>query len=185
MSPLQTIANLDASLNASLFSMRSAEATTILLPITWLGEWTNVMILAVLVSAFLFRLRQYRLILALSVSTFGSLGFTYLTKLLVERPRPLYAIILENSSSFPSAHATIAVAFYGFLAYLLFEKTKNKLHHSLIVLAAIILILAIGFSRLYLGVHYLSDVLAGYLVGLAWLIAGITLAARKRSSPTI
>ena len=195
MNIVESITAADAWMNASLFSMRSDIATTIFLPITWLGEWTTVMIFVLIVAAFLLRSRQRRLILALSISTFGSLGVTYLTKLLIERPRPLDAILLENSSSFPSAHATIAVAFYGFLAYLLIKKIsaqggpapsrKNKLNRSLIIFSASVLILAIGFSRLYLGVHYLSDVLAGYLVGLAWLIVGITLVARKQSSPAI
>jgi undecaprenyl-diphosphatase len=82
---------------------------------------------------------------------------------------------VEHSFSFPSGHATIAVAFYGFLAFLAMRGTKRWEKSVNICFAGIAVVLLIGFSRLYLGVHYLSDVWAGYLVGALWLIAGISM----------
>ena len=79
----------------------------------------------------------------------------------------------ETFFSFPSGHATIAVACYGFIAYFLIRQTGTWRSRFNLSFAAIMLIAAIGFSRLYLGVHFLSDVLGGYLLGLLWLIIGI------------
>ncbi|MFT7053819.1 MAG: hypothetical protein ACJAU1_001376, partial [Psychromonas sp.] len=100
--------------------------------------------------------------------------FTYLGKLAFHRPRPELAVYMEASFSFPSGHATIAVAFYGFFGYLLIRFTQSWSQKVNILFATIIIIIAIGFSRIYLGVHYISDVWSGYLVGTMWLIIAIT-----------
>jgi len=101
--------------------------------------------------------------------------FTMLGKIAFHRPRPKLAIYIEHSFSFPSGHATIAVAFYGFLTYILirnFKQWKTKVN---IFFIGITLILLLGFSRLYLGVHYVSDVWGGYLIGTLWLIISISI----------
>ncbi|MEK7624966.1 MAG: phosphatase PAP2 family protein [Patescibacteria group bacterium] len=193
MNPLQSIIATDLQLSAFLISIRDAFTVKVFIGITWLGEIPTVLVLALAVSILLWQSKKFLPIIALWITIIGSESVTFALKLLLHRPRPLNAAILETSNSFPSGHATIAVAFYGFLAFLLLQKISRKLHRSLIITLTSIIILAIGFSRLYLGVHYLSDVLAGYLVGLTWLIIGIrlssrdtsTLPAKKQSSPTI
>jgi undecaprenyl-diphosphatase len=98
-----------------------------------------------------------------------------LGKIILHRSRPDTALYIENTFSFPSGHATIAMSFYGFLTYLLirnFSKWKRKTN---IFFSGFAIIILIGFSRLYLGVHYLSDVLGGYLSGAIWLIIAISL----------
>jgi len=97
---------------------------------------------------------------------------TFFAKIFFQRGRPLLAVFHETDFSFPSGHATIAVAFYGYLTYILIKSVKEKYKWPLIILAIIIIGL-IGFSRLYLGVHYLSDVIAGYLVGSIALVMAI------------
>lgn len=97
---------------------------------------------------------------------------TFFGKILFQRPRPLYAVFPETDFSFPSGHATIAVAFYGYLVYIL-VRSLNEKYNWLIMAISPLIILFIGFSRLYLGVHYVSDVLAGYLVGSLTLAIGI------------
>jgi len=113
--------------------------------------------------------------LPLLLTIAGAEIFTAISKIVFHRPRPELAIYLEHSFSFPSGHATIAVAFYGFLIYMLtrhFAKWKTRVN---VFFAGLIIILLIGFSRLYLGVHYVSDVWGGYLVGALWLIIGISI----------
>lgn len=90
---------------------------------------------------------------------------------LLQRPRPNeYRIINENGYSFPSGHSMISMAFYGFLIYLIYKYVKNKyLKWTLITLLGI-LIMLIGISRIYLGVHYTSDVIAGFLISISYLI---------------
>ena len=105
----------------------------------------------------------------------GSETFTALGKLAFHRPRPQTAVYAVNSFSFPSGHATIAVAFYGFVGYLLMRFVKNWNKRAIIFFLTILVIMAIGLSRLYLGEHYLSDVMSGYLVGIMWLIIVIAL----------
>lgn len=94
-----------------------------------------------------------------------------LLKNIVQRPRPTeYRIINENGYSFPSGHSMISMAFYGFLIYLICEYVKDKNLKILSVLILSILILSIGISRIYLGVHYTSDVLAGFMISISYLI---------------
>jgi len=98
-------------------------------------------------------------------------------KFIIQRPRPTeFRIIDERGYSFPSGHSMISATFYGFLIYLIYKNVKNKyLKYSLITMLAI-LILLIGTSRIYLGVHYTSDVLAGFLIAISYLIIFITVA---------
>ena len=94
-------------------------------------------------------------------------------KHLIARPRPTHSFYAESLASFPSAHATLAVAFYGLLFYFLISGMQNKLRPKIYYALLILFILLLGFSRLFLGVHFLSDVLAGYLVGVVWLVLGV------------
>ena len=96
-------------------------------------------------------------------------------KHIVQRPRPTeFRIIDESGYSFPSGHSMVSAAFYGFLIYLIYKNVKNKyLKWSLVTLLSILVIL-IGTSRIYLGVHYTSDVLAGFLISISYLIIFVT-----------
>jgi membrane-associated phospholipid phosphatase len=103
---------------------------------------------------------------------------SYVLKLLVQRPRPGFAEPLVDASgySFPSGHATSSAAFVMALALLATGWVKRWESRVYILLAAVALEAAIGFSRLYLGAHYLTDVLAGYTVGAFWATICITAA---------
>jgi len=107
-------------------------------------------------------------------------------KVAVHRPRPAYAtaLIQHATWSFPSGHAMGSLVGYGMLAYVLVSLIRGPRQAKLYIVAgAALLIAAIGVSRLYLGVHYLSDVLGGYAAGLLWLalcIVGVETARRWR-----
>lgn len=123
--------------------------------------------------------RRYYL-LGLYVSIFGSVILTLVGKYAFARERPSTALFHESLYSFPSGHATIAVAFYGFLLYTFFRETptfRSKLNLFFIALTVIILI---GMSRIYFGVHYVSDVWAGNLVGAMWMIIAIAMSECQR-----
>ena len=109
------------------------------------------------------------------VTLLGSQVFTQLGKLAFHRARPEFPVYVESSYSFPSGHATVAMALYGFFAYLLIHQTASWKAKVNFFFATVLIVFIIGFSRLYLGVHYLSDVWSGYLVGALWLVIGITL----------
>lgn len=99
-----------------------------------------------------------------------------LLKRILQRPRPEeFRIINESGYSFPSGHSMISMAFYGFLIYLIYKNVKNKYLKWTLITVLGILIVSIGISRIYLGVHYTSDVAAGFLVAIAYLIIYISM----------
>lgn len=144
--------------------------------VTLLGKWKMVAGFLLLVSLLLFIWNKKKFIIPLWVTVIGAELFSFVSKMIVHRPRPPSAFYIENSFSFPSGHATIAIAFYGFCAYILFRLCAQWKWKVNMIMAGIVVITFIGFSRLYLGVHYLSDVWGGYLIGTLWLLFGIALA---------
>lgn len=91
-------------------------------------------------------------------------------KSIFRRERPIESIIEESGYSFPSGHSMASLAFYGFLIYLLYKSSIQKKLKIFLITVLVIIIILIGTSRIYLGVHYLSDVLAGFSFTLAYLI---------------
>jgi undecaprenyl-diphosphatase len=80
----------------------------------------------------------------------------------------------ETNFSFPSGHSTTAMVLFGMISYFLIRNSTSRRQRILFLLLGLTIILLVGFSRIYLGVHFLSDVLGGYLLGATWLILGIT-----------
>ena len=98
-----------------------------------------------------------------------------LLKGILQRPRPTeYRIIEETGYSFPSGHSMISMAFYGYLIYLIYKYVKNKYIKWTSIVVLSLLICAIGISRIYLGVHYTSDVLGGFLISISYLVIFIS-----------
>ena len=96
-------------------------------------------------------------------------------KRILQRPRPTeYRIIQEIGYSFPSGHSMISMAFYGYLIYLIYRYVKNKYIKWISISLLSILICLIGISRIYLGVHYTSDVLGGFLISISYLVIYIS-----------
>lgn len=99
-----------------------------------------------------------------------------LLKRILQRPRPEeFRIINESGYSFPSGHSMISMAFYGFVIYLIYKYVKNKYLKWTLITILGMLIVSIGVSRIYLGVHYTSDVLAGFLIAISYLIIYISM----------
>ena len=92
-------------------------------------------------------------------------------KNILQRPRPDgFRLISESGYSFPSGHSMVSMAFYGLFIYLAYTKIENKNLRSIVCILLSILVVFIGFSRIYLGVHYASDVLGGFLISMSYLI---------------
>jgi len=175
------IVGADVRLAHLLALFRNPILTKIFFWVTLLGKWEVITVFTLSLFVSLWLLNHRRYILPMLAAILGSEAFTQLGKLLFHRHRPLSALYVERSFSFPSGHATVAVAFYGFLTYIVMRQAKRWETKVNICFAGIAVVLLIGFSRLYLGVHYLSDIWAGYLVGALWLIAGISLCEWLRS----
>ena len=108
----------------------------------------------------------------------SSLALMFFLKYLFHRRRPLYPLEAAKGLSFPSGHAIMSITFYGLLIYVIAQTIKNKLLKWSLIIGLCIFIQLIGFSRVYLRVHYASDVAVGYITGFSWLI--ISLKVLKR-----
>jgi undecaprenyl-diphosphatase len=131
----------------------------------------NVLIVELVVALVVFaKLRWRRAAVWLTVAMVGSLVLDLTLKYIYHRTRPTaYFGMAPHSYSFPSGHAMCSFCFYGVLAGLLSARTKPLGWRILIWFTAAALVIAIGLSRIYLGVHYPSDVVAGYLAAAVWV----------------
>jgi membrane-associated phospholipid phosphatase len=149
-------------------------------PVLAAGDITVAIVLAV-------RRAWLRLVLWVG-AVVGASVLDALLKAAYHRQRPIYAteFVHDRSWSFPSGHAMFSFVSYAVLAYLLLEQPRSRTVRRAMIAGAILLIVAIGFSRLYLGVHYASDVVAGYLAGGAWATACIIAyrIVRQRRTPS-
>lgn len=136
--------------------------------ITWFGGATCIILLTFILT---FIIKNKKICLLVGVNLVVITILNQILKAIVQRPRPSeYRIINESGYSFPSGHSMISMAFYGFFIYLIYKNIKNNYVKISLIIILTLLIIMIGISRVYLGVHYISDVCAGFLVSLSFLI---------------
>lgn len=146
----------------------SEKLTPVIKMITNFG---GAMVLSITTLLLLIIIKDKKIGVGILINLCTATGLNLILKSLLQRPRPTeFRIINETGYSFPSGHSMISMAFYGFIIYLIYEKVKNKYIKWTSITLLSILIVMIGFSRIYLGVHYVSDVLAGFLFSIAYLI---------------
>lgn len=165
--------NTDLKITNFFTYFRTPQLTALFIWVTFLGKWQIVggFLAAVSIILWLWKKRDYIAYFWLTL-LIGELA-AYLGKLSVHRIRPYNPVYFEDSFSFPSGHAVIAMIFYGFLGYFLIRKLKSRKQKAGIFFVCFVIIASIGLSRLYLGVHYLSDVFGGYSLGFLVLLAAI------------
>lgn len=164
----------DTQVIAAVHSASSAALTTIMMGVTMLGDWRVLTVLGVVFGIVWWRRGQRSKVVMLALAALGGAALDQLLKLFFHRMRPETAgeVINVQGYSFPSGHAMMSLCFYGMLIYLLVAE-RSRLARVIGLAAAIGLIGMIGLSRIYLGVHYPSDVLGGFTAGFAWLMANI------------
>lgn len=161
----------DRSVTAWVVSFRSDSLTPFFRFMTEMGDLIGYSIISVAIAAyFFFRHRSWRFIVqtlfVLSLSTLCNV----VLKRVINRARPAAEhLVSVNTLSYPSGHSMSAMAFYGFLIYLCFQMNMHRVARVLLVILLIFTILSIGLSRIYLGVHFPSDVAAGYIGGFIWI----------------
>jgi len=148
---------IDKSVLQSLYAARDLKLTFAFIGVTELGSIVTVLGLSVGVALILYLKKDFASIIGLAVAVGGAGITTYLLKHLIHRARPdvIYQAYIETGYSFPSGHATDSAALYGFLAFLILRIAPEKYRKPGALFCAFI-ILAVAFSRLYLGVHYFS-----------------------------
>lgn len=162
----------DSTLISFVQSFETPGLTDFMLAVTSLGSVRGIALLTAVFSILLFLFRSYRFGLFLIVSvSLGAGAFNRFLKEMFQRIRPdIHPIITEQGYSFPSGHSMGSLIFYGSLAILLFQANDSKIVRFSGVAAAILFIIWIGLSRIYLGVHFPSDVIGGYTAGIIWLL---------------
>lgn len=167
----EAFTRFDTELTLTLSQTLTSPALQAFYWITQLGDVRTLTVLGLAVTALLLFRKRWLLAASWSITLAGNGLLIRLLKWVFQRERPLHehGLLIEQGWSFPSGHASGALVAYGMLAYLLVRSTPRG-WHLLIVCAAIALILLIGFSRVFLQVHYFSDVIAGYMSGMAWLV---------------
>lgn len=179
-----SFSTVDANVNSWAVSIHSTALTQIARVIRYGFGTTALSIITLLIAVYLFY-RHYRNEALLAVGAMlGEFLIVDILKRLIHSARPLNGIIPETGFSFPSGHATAAAVFCGLLTYLIWKHFKSRNWRILSVVFLVSISLLVGFSRIYLNVHWLSDVLGAYSLGMFWLTFCV-LAFRLRSAKQV
>lgn len=167
---------VDARVAVWLHAHAAPALTPLMLLITNLHDARGISILAVTLAVLLIRRRDWFWLQALAVVLPGGMLLNVLTKFVFQRARPSFddPILALGSYSFPSGHVTAATLFYGLLAAYLMTWVAAWRWRVVIAMSAAFIVALVAFTRVYLGVHYLSDVLAAFAQAAAWLAFGLT-----------
>lgn len=145
--------------------------------VTFLASRNFITAVALLLIGYFLLVRRHRwYTLLVPVVALGSITLNLVLKNTYNRPRPLLPLVSASGLSFPSGHAMISASFYGLLVYLVMTHVRRqKVLRGVLIVLLVGLVLLIGLTRVYLRVHYASDVLAGFTAGLVWLLIAIPL----------
>ena len=170
-----SIHHFDRTVINFIQGLESPVMTSFMKLITFLGSSVFIILLSISILFFLYKVLNHRSELILFIAALiGSNILCILLKLFFHRARPdLHRLIEISGFSFPSGHATNAMTVYGILAFILWRNIRTKSGRSVLILISLIMILLIGISRIYLGVHFPSDVIAGYFTGGFWISIAI------------
>lgn len=160
---------IDEYVYSLISKLRSSDMTNIIKIITNIGG-TIIITVVTILSLFIFRNKKINICIILNLLGIFILN-NVLIKNIIARGRPSgINIIEENGYSFPSGHTAISTVVYGYLIYLIYNYVSNKKLKYVLISILSIIILVVGLTRIYLGVHYTSDVLGGYLLGISYLL---------------
>jgi membrane-associated phospholipid phosphatase len=170
------IGRADSSLSRWLENRRTDRLDDVTAVTSEAGGTLTITILAVLTASYAaWAWRRWREPMLVALAVIGEVGIFLLVTMLVDRERPPVEQLDEAppTSSFPSGHTAAAIVLYGALAVLASERARSALVRGLFLTVAVVVPLVVAVSRLYRGMHYLTDVLGGVLLGTAWLYAAV------------
>lgn len=175
--PGKGIKNYDDAITNYIISWRSPTLNQFFQVVTDMGDvYAYIVVTTIAVAYFIFKLKNKKFIFQLLGILLLSAISNIALKQVINRARPtLEHMVVVKTLSYPSGHAMSAMAFYGFLIYLTFRIKMSRWLRSFLIFIFTFLILAIGISRIYLGVHFPSDVAGGFIAGLIWVALCIVL----------
>lgn len=160
----------DTAITSFFYSLRSPAMTVLMKTLSFFGGMYVLGIAIISMIAMLYQ-KHKKDAAVFAFILFSGVALNWLLKFIFQRPRPHFMpLVYENSYSFPSGHAMNAFIFYTCLSCFIFLKMRNRGVGYVLIAGSILLIGLIGISRIYLGAHYPSDVLAGYAAGLCWFL---------------
>ena len=167
--------NLDIKILKLIESIRTENLNDFMIFVTNIGSAEFIIATTLLISLFFIIYKKWKLLIVFILSTAIGNSFMYIIKNIIARDRPnvISQLVIEETYSFPSVHSFISISFYGFLFYLLYKFSDRHIMKMLTLFLLIFIVIIIGFSRMYLGVHFPSDILCGYILGLLWLLLTI------------
>lgn len=168
------INKIDHHIENIVINMRNQKLTNFMITITNLSSAYSLIVISILLLAIIKNKKIPTLIIINLIFSFLTSQFA---KIIMQRERPINISLVEAIGfSYPSGHSLISMAYFGFIAYLLYKhRTNNKLTKVILITTLFITILIIGFSRIYLGVHYFSDVIGGFLLSCSYLMIFINI----------
>ena len=147
--------------------------------ITFYGNHSFLVPANLLMIVVLLYYKQKKWATANTIAALAGVGLMSMLKKILARPRPSHPLVEGISNfSFPSGHAMMSLMFYGMLILLCLQFLNNKAYKTVAIFLLVTIILLIGFSRLWLRVHFITDVLAGYAIGLCWLSISMLLSEK-------
>lgn len=165
---MEIINTLDDFIYELLIKMQNPIVTSIM---TFISFLASAITLITLSFSFLFLIKNKKNSKLIMLNLILVFILNRILKVIIARPRPeRLRLVLEDGYSFPSGHSMVSFAFYGFLIYLIYDNFKNKKIKCLLIIVLSLLILIIGISRIYLGVHYVTDVIGGFLFAFIYLV---------------
>jgi undecaprenyl-diphosphatase len=178
---------LDMKVAAWLHAHATPALTSFMLAVSYVNSTVAISVWGAILALVIARMREWYWMLTVALSVAGGLAMNVLLKHAFERARPRFddSLVSLDTYSFPSGHTAAATVFYGVLAAFLVSRYRGKRLSALIVIGAIAAVLLVAFSRIYLGAHYLSDVVAAAAASTAWLalcLMSVHGRARKRKS---
>ncbi|WP_102272941.1 phosphatase PAP2 family protein [Cytobacillus massiliigabonensis] len=165
------IVHFDSVVISFVQGMENPSLTVAMKIFTFIGDTKSVIVLAILVIIFLYVVLKHRIELILFITAIiGSALLNQLLKYTFQRARPeLHRLIEIESYSFPSGHAMNAFTVYTVISFLLWRHIPSRAGRTVLIIISALMIFTIGISRIYLGVHYPSDIVAGYFASGCWL----------------
>lgn len=172
------ITSLDEWTHAQVLKIRDPQKTRLLLMITNISGTYTLIALSI---ALFFLIKNKKAPLYISLNLIFVFLTSQIAKIIFLRPRPSGINLIEETGySYPSGHSMVSMAYFGFIAYLIYKANLKKPLKWASITLIFLTVLSIGFSRVYLGVHYLSDVVGGYLLAIAYLMLYICIINKER-----
>ncbi|WP_149276321.1 phosphatase PAP2 family protein [Pareuzebyella sediminis] len=168
----ELVGGVDQQVTDYVLSFRNPKLTDYFVFVTNIGDvkgYIIVLILTILISFFILKKWKFigQIFLVLVLATLSNM----MLKRFIDRARPeIEHLVSVKTLSYPSGHAMSSMAFYGFLIYLVYKLKVRSVWKVFIILLLSLLILSIGISRIYLGVHFPSDVIGGWVAGMIWIV---------------